>query len=96
MQRNALQERDTSGVDIRAARLTDLDDIERMVNYWANIGENLPRNRSDLVKAVGTFAVTEKHGQGNRLCINLCVRYWAWQRFVLLGIEPGYQGGRSG
>lgn len=44
---------------VRSARLSDLDDIERIVNYWANAGENLPRNRDDLVRSIHHFAVAE-------------------------------------
>jgi argininosuccinate lyase/amino-acid N-acetyltransferase len=90
-----LEERDTSGISIRAARLTDLDDIERMVNYWANIGENLPRSRPDLVKAVGTFAVTEKHHQVTG-CASIYVYDTGLAEIRSLGIEPGYQGGGQG
>ena len=37
-----LDERDNSGVTVRAARLTDIDSLEGMVAYWASLGENLP------------------------------------------------------
>ena len=90
-----LADRDTSGINIRGARLTDLDDIERMVNYWANIGENLPRNRPELVKAVGTFAVTEKHNQVTG-CASIYVYDTGLAEIRSLGIEPGYQGSGQG
>lgn len=49
--------------NIRHARLSDLDDIERIVNYWANAGENLPRTRDDLVRSIHHFAVAEHEGK---------------------------------
>ena len=56
-------QRDTSGVKVRAARLTDIDALEGMVAYWAGLVENLPRTRNELVRDVGSFAVAEHHGE---------------------------------
>src|SRR5690606_23292269 len=38
-----LAQRDASAVKVRPARLTDIEALESMVAYWANMGENLPR-----------------------------------------------------
>jgi hypothetical protein len=32
---------------VRAARVDDLDDLCRLVDYWADQGENLPRSRDE-------------------------------------------------
>jgi len=85
-----LAERDTSGVSVREARLTDLDAIENMVNYWADIGENLPRSRPELVKAVGEFAVTEQQ-QVVTGCASLYVYETELAELRSLGVEPGFQ-----
>ncbi|MFO6424840.1 argininosuccinate lyase [Motilimonas sp. KMU-193] len=82
-----LNKRDTSGVYARAARLTDLDDIERLVNYWANAGENLPRSRSELVSAVGEFAVTEVNGKVTG-CASLYVYDTGLAEVRSLGVDP--------
>ncbi len=90
-----LTQRDTSGIHVRSARLTDLDAIERMVNYWANIGENLPRTRKELIQAVGEFAVTETQGQISG-CASLYVYDTGLAEIRSLGVEPGFQGQGQG
>ncbi|ATG75473.1 argininosuccinate lyase [Zobellella denitrificans] len=90
-----LTQRDTSGIHVRSARLTDLDAIERMVNYWANIGENLPRTRKELVQAVGEFAVAETQGQISG-CASLYVYDTGLAEIRSLGVEPGFQGQGQG
>ncbi|PSJ41129.1 argininosuccinate lyase [Zobellella taiwanensis] len=90
-----LTQRDTSGIHVRSARLTDLDAIERMVNYWANIGENLPRSRKELVQSIGEFAVTETQGQISG-CASLYVYDTGLAEIRSLGVEPGFQGQGQG
>ncbi|MDW3139321.1 amino-acid acetyltransferase, partial [Vibrio sp. 1288] len=58
-----LAQRDSSAVKVRPARLTDIETLEGMVAYWANMGENLPRSRNELVRDIGSFAVAEHHGE---------------------------------
>lgn len=45
---------------VRQARLSDLDALCNMVNYWAQQGENLPRSREDITRNILTFAVCVK------------------------------------
>ncbi|RJG42751.1 argininosuccinate lyase [Motilimonas pumila] len=85
-----LGERDTSGVYARAARLTDLDEIERIVNYWSNAGENLPRSRPELVSAVGEFAVTEINGKVTG-CASLYVYDTGLAEVRSLGVDEEHQ-----
>lgn len=59
-----LEERgDINAVTIRGANLSDMGTVEGMATYWANTGENLPRQREDLMKNINLFAMSEKHGQ---------------------------------
>lgn len=85
-----LADRDTSGIVIRTARLTDLERIESMVNYWADKGENLPRDRSDLAKAVGEFSVTECDGKVTG-CASIYVYDTGLAEIRSLGVEPGFE-----
>lgn len=85
-----LADRDTSGLIIRPARLTDLTRIGSMVNHWAEKGENLPRDSSDLAKAVGEFAVTECDGQVTG-CGSLYVYDTGLAEIRSLGVEPGFE-----
>lgn len=55
-----LQERKGDDFIIRQARLSDIDSLYNMVNYWAQQGENLPRPREDIVRNIQTFAVCVK------------------------------------
>ena len=85
-----LADRDTSGLVIRTARLTDLERIESMVNYWTEKGENLPRDKSDLAKSVGEFAVTECDGKVAG-CASLYVYDTGLAEIRSLSIEPGFE-----
>ncbi|WP_122033755.1 argininosuccinate lyase [Aliivibrio sp. EL58] len=85
-----LEERDSTGVKVRPARLTDLDALEGMVAYWAGLGENLPRNRNELVRDIGSFAVSEHHGEVTG-CASLYVYDSGLAEIRSLGVEAGWQ-----
>ncbi|WP_019615932.1 argininosuccinate lyase [Psychromonas ossibalaenae] len=85
-----LADRDTSGLIIRTARLTDLERVESMVNHWAVKGENLPRDKSDLAQSVGEFAVTECEGQVTG-CGSLYIYDTGLAEIRSLGVEPGFE-----
>ncbi|MGR5237864.1 argininosuccinate lyase [Vibrio alfacsensis] len=90
-----LSQRDTSAVKVRPARLTDIETLEGMVAYWANIGENLPRSRNELVRDIGSFAVAEHHGEVTG-CASLYVYDSGLAEIRTLGIEAGWQGQGQG
>lgn len=48
---------------VRQARLSDIDALCNMVNYWAQQGENLPRSREDIIRNILTFAVCVKDNE---------------------------------
>ncbi len=85
-----LIKRDTSTVKVRPARLTDIEALEGMVTYWANMGENLPRSRSELVRDIGSFAVAEHHGEVTG-CASLYVYDSGLAEIRSLGVEAGWQ-----
>ncbi|MGR5069817.1 MULTISPECIES: argininosuccinate lyase [Vibrio] len=90
-----LTQRDTSAVKVRPARLTDIETLEGMVAYWANMGENLPRSRNELVRDIGSFAVAEHHGEVTG-CASLYVYDSGLAEIRTLGIEAGWQGQGQG
>lgn len=90
-----LEQRDTSGVKVRSARLTDIDMLEGMVAYWAGLGENLPRNRSELIRDIGSFAVAEHQGEVTG-CASLYVYDSGLAEIRSLGVEAGWQGQGQG
>ncbi|MGR5134435.1 argininosuccinate lyase [Vibrio alfacsensis] len=90
-----LTQRDTTAVKVRPARLTDIETLEGMVAYWANMGENLPRSRNELVRDIGSFAVAEHHGEVTG-CASLYVYDSGLAEIRTLGIEAGWQGQGQG
>ncbi|WP_322803227.1 argininosuccinate lyase [Vibrio alfacsensis] len=90
-----LSQRDTSSIKVRPARLTDIETLEGMVAYWANMGENLPRSRNELVRDIGSFAVAEHHGEVTG-CASLYVYDSGLAEIRSLGIEAGWQGQGQG
>lgn len=44
---------------VRQARLSDADKICELIAYWAEQGENLPRDKADVLQAIQSFAVAE-------------------------------------
>ncbi|WP_218744362.1 argininosuccinate lyase [Vibrio parahaemolyticus] len=90
-----LAQRDSSAVKVRPARLTDIETLEGMVAYWANMGENLPRSRNELVRDIGSFAVAEHHGEVT-VCASLYVYDSGLAEIRSLGIEAGWQGQGQG
>lgn len=90
-----LAQRDSSAVKVRPARLTDIETLEGMVAYWANMGENLPRSRNELIRDIGSFAVAEHHGEVTG-CASLYVYDSGLAEIRSLGIEAGWQGQGQG
>ena len=85
-----LEKRYSPRVKVRGARLTDLDAIEGMVVYWAGLGENLPRERNELVRDIGSFAVAEHHGEVTG-CASLYVYDSGLAEVRSLGVEACWQ-----
>ncbi len=90
-----LSKRDANKVKVRPARLTDIETLEGMVTYWANMGENLPRSRNEIVRDIGSFAVTEHHGEITG-CASLYVYDSGLAEIRSLGVEAGWQGQGQG
>jgi len=90
-----LAKRDLAGITVRGARLTDLDAIDRIVKFWSDAGENLPRSRNELVKAVGEFSVSEHLGEVIG-CASLYVYDTGFAEVRSLGIENGHHGEGQG
>lgn len=59
---NIIKNSNQNSFTIRQARLSDIDSLQSMVNYWAKQGENLPRSREDIIRNIQTFAVCVKAG----------------------------------
>ncbi|MCG3729576.1 argininosuccinate lyase [Vibrio cincinnatiensis] len=90
-----LAKRDTTSVKVRPARLTDIETLEGMVAYWANLGENLPRSRNEIVRDIGSFVVAEHNGEITG-CASLYVYDSGLAEIRSLGVEAGWQGQGQG
>jgi argininosuccinate lyase/amino-acid N-acetyltransferase len=93
--RRLLRERGERGADgeveLRQARMDDLDDICRLVEHWARMGENLPRSREDITKAILDFGVALVDGK-----VVGCGALWIYTPHLAeirsVGIDEEFQG----
>lgn len=80
----------STDIRVRSARLADLDAIESMVQYWAELGENLPREQHEIVRDIGSFVVIEAQG-----IVTGCASLHAYDSRLAeirsLGVYPGAQ-----
>ena len=51
-----------AAMSVRRARMSDIDSISTLVDYWAERGEILPRSRDNIIHDVQNFVVAEVSG----------------------------------
>ena len=76
---------------VRQARLSDVDKICELIAYWADQGENLPRDKADILQAIQSFAVAEIDDEVVG-CAALYVYSTGLAEIRSLGLFPGAQG----
>jgi len=80
---------------VRQAQHPDLDDIESLVELWAELGANLPRAREELIRELPSFAVAEQHSR-----VTGCASLYSYDPQLAeirsLGINPNHQGQGQG
>jgi argininosuccinate lyase/amino-acid N-acetyltransferase len=78
-------------VEFRQARADDLDAICWLVDHWSQHGENLPRGREDILKAILDFGVAVVDGK-----IVGCAALWIYTPQLAeirsLGVHPDHHG----
>jgi len=52
-----------AAMSVRRAKMSDVDNIHRLVNFWAEKGEILPRSRDNIIHAIQNFVVAELDGE---------------------------------
>lgn len=72
---------------VRQARLSDVDSLYKMICYWAEVGENLPRPREDVIRSILTFAVCVRDGEVVG-CASLYVYDSGLAEIRSLGVSP--------
>lgn len=85
-----LEKRAFNSFYVRGGRLSDVDDLEKLIAYWAKQGENLPRKRADIVRNIDSFAVCEREGKMVG-CANLFVYDSGLAEIRSLGVQPDVQ-----
>ncbi len=76
---------------VRQARLSDADKICELIAYWAEQGENLPRDKADVLQAIQSFAVAEIDDEVVG-CAALYVYSTGLAEIRSLGLFPQVQG----
>jgi len=76
---------------VRQARLSDADKICELIGYWAEQGENLPRDKADVLQAIQSFAVAEINDEVVG-CAALYVYSTGLAEIRSLGLFPSAQG----
>ncbi len=51
-----------AAMSVRRAKMSDVDSIHTLVNYWADKGEILPRSRDNVIHDIQNFVVAELDG----------------------------------
>jgi amino-acid N-acetyltransferase len=76
---------------VRRAKTTDVPVIQRLVNFYAQKGDLLPRTLQELYERVRDFYVFEQEGQIAGVC-SLFI-YWAdLAEIRSLAVEPEFEG----
>ncbi|ALO33618.1 hypothetical protein CMT41_01970 [Colwellia sp. MT41] len=52
-----------AAMSVRRAKMSDVDSIHQLVNFWADKGEILPRSRDNIIHDIQNFVVTELEGK---------------------------------
>ncbi|CAM3799357.1 MULTISPECIES: argininosuccinate lyase [Pseudoalteromonas] len=72
---------------VRDANLDDVEAIAGLIQYWAKVGENLPRAKSDMIHSINEFAVTEVGGRVTG-CASLYIYDTGLAEIRSLGVNP--------
>lgn len=81
--------------NVRPAKLSDVDDITRIVNYWAEQGDSLPRSRFDVLNSILDFSVVSNE-EGVVGCASLYIYGTGLAEIRSTGIDKEHQGSGYG
>ena len=95
LQTPAAPERPLGEIDVRKATVSDLTEIKRLVDLWADAGENLPRSEEEILHSIGEFAVATDNG-----VVVGCGALWLYTPTLAeirsVGVDPSCHGGGVG
>ncbi len=77
---------------VRQATLEDVDALMKMIEFWAQAGQNLPRKRNDIVRNIQSFAVCVRDSDHEVVgCACLYVYDSGLAEIRSLGVSPVVQ-----
>lgn len=82
---------ENGAIEVEPARVDHLDDICRLVDYWAKQGENLPRSRDEILSAITDFGVALHEGKVVG-CGSLFIYSQTLAEIRSLGVDPEKKG----
>ena len=89
------RERPLGEIDVRKATVADLAEIKRLVDLWADAGENLPRSEEEILQSIGEFAVATEDDR-----VVGCGALWLYTPTLAeirsVGVDPSCHGGGVG
>lgn len=91
----ARRDRTFGEIEVRKATVADLSEIKRLVDLWADAGENLPRSEEEILQSIGEFAVATENG-----AVVGCGALWLYTPTLAeirsVGVDPTCHGGGVG
>jgi len=76
---------------IRKARISDIKELHKLINFYAERGEMLPRSLNELYENIRDFLVFEEKGK----ILGCCALHVSWEDLAemkSLAVKPGYTG----
>jgi len=95
LRRPARTDTDASEVAVRTATVEDLPGIKRLVDLWADAGENLPRSEEEILHSIRDFAVAVD-GEAVVGCGALWLYTPTLGEIRSVGVDPDRHGGGIG
>ncbi|WP_111978643.1 argininosuccinate lyase [Algibacillus agarilyticus] len=78
-------------LSVRPAKLSDVNELDRIITYWSDAGETLPRTRDDLTHNILDFVVAEIKGKIVG-CASLFIYGTGLAEIRSLGVDTESQG----
>jgi len=76
---------------IRKAKISDIKELHKLINFYAERGEMLPRSLNELYENIRDFLVFEEKGE----ILGCCALHVSWEdlgEIKSLAVKPGYTG----
>jgi len=76
---------------IRKAKISDIKELHKLINFYADRGEMLPRSLNELYENIRDFLIFEEKGE----ILGCCALHVSWEdlgEIKSLAVKPGYTG----